>query len=57
MLKGLGGWLLRIFMFILGKLFDMAGCWLWYDLRKMNQILRIKLGSTVASCGRLEKQD
>jgi hypothetical protein len=35
MQRGLGGWSLRIFMFILGKLFDMAVCCLCYDLRKM----------------------
>jgi hypothetical protein len=57
MLKGLGGWLLRIFIFILGKLFDMASCCLCYDLRQMNLVLRIELGSMVASCGRLEEQD
>jgi hypothetical protein len=38
MLKGLGGWSLRISMFILGKLFDMAGWFLCYDLRKMNLV-------------------
>jgi hypothetical protein len=38
MQRGLGGRSLRIFMFILGKLFDMAGWFLCYDLRKMNLV-------------------